>query len=121
MPQEITGPLDNSPRAQAERERVLRKFDALKDIHGAENYKTFLTPEEQLVLMNGMADKAIEWHDEKLAKVALAKFMAFTRGKPPTSKQLETLLMEILTVDERISLMGHFALLKREQNLSSRN
>jgi hypothetical protein len=118
---EITDPLDNSSRAKAERERVLRKFDALKDIHGAENYKTFLTPEEQLVLMNGMANKAIEWYDERLAKVALAKLMAFTGGKPPTSKQLETLIMEILTLDERIALMGHFAILKRQENLSSRN
>jgi hypothetical protein len=71
--------------------------------------------------MNGIANKVIEWYDEKLAKVALAKFMAFTGGKPPTSKQLETLFMEILTLDERIALMGHFALLKRDKNLSSRN
>jgi hypothetical protein len=117
---EITDPLDNSPRAQAERERVLRKFEALKNIHGAENYKTFLTPEEQLILMNGMANKAIEWYDERLAKVALAKFMAITGGKRPTSKQLET-VMEVLTVDERTALMGHFAILKRQENQSSRN
>ena len=117
----MTDPLDNSPHAQAERARVLRKYVALKDIHGAKNYKTFLTPEEQLVLMNGMANKAIEWYDERLAKLAIAKIGAATGGKPPTPKQLETLIMKILTEDERISLMGHFALLKREQNLSSRN
>ena len=121
MPEDLTDPLNNSSRVQAERERVIRKFEALKDIHGAANYKTFLTPQEQLVLMNGMAAKAIEWYDEKLAKVALAKFMAFTGGKPPSSKQWDTLLMEILTLDERIALMGHFALLKREKNWSSRN
>ena len=110
MEQKSNNPLEENNFPQAERDRVFEKYQTLSNLFGAEKAKERLTPHETHVLMNTLANKAIEHYDAKLAQIAIWKIGRATGGKPPASKEeMLRLSEECLNTDEKAALVGYFS------------
>ena len=116
MPEKKINPLEENDIPQHERDRVIEKYMTLSNLYGAEKAKTHLTQEESLVLLNTLANKAIEHYDEKLAQIAIGKIGKATGGKPPSSNaEMARLVDKLLNTDEKAAFMGFLAKKMRER------
>ena len=117
MPEKINPLEENNSISQAEKDRVFEKYIALKDLYGnPEIAKQHLTPDEMLIFINLLADKAVEHFDPKLAQIAIMKIGRATGGKPPKSnEEMARLAKKHLNIDETAALMGFLAKIMREQ------
>ncbi len=110
MQQKSNNPLEENDFPQAERDRVLQKFQTLSNLYGDKKAEELLTPHEMLVLMNTMANQAIEHYDEKLVQTALFKIRLALGGKVPSSSQeFARISGECLNQDEKAALIAYYA------------
>ncbi len=117
MQERSNNPLDVNDFSQEERDRVLQKYQTVINLYGGGKAKEHLTPEEMVILMNTMANKAIEKYDEKLAQTAIWKIAKATGGKMPTSSaEMARLSEKMLNTDEKAALIGYFAQKTRNPN-----
>lgn len=120
MPEKNFNPLEENDIPQHERDRVFEKYQTLTNLYGAEKAKAQLTSEESLVLINTLANKAIEHYDEKLAQTAIWKIGKATGGKPPSSNaHMASLVEKLLNRDEKAAFMGFLARKMREPRKKS--
>ena len=110
MQQNNNNPLEENDFPQAERDRVLQKFETLSNLYGESKAEEMLTARETLILINTMANRAIEDYDEKLVQTALFKIQLALGGKVPTSSQeLVRVSGECLNQAEKGALIAYYA------------
>ncbi len=110
MQQKEDNPLGEKNFSQAERDRVLQKFEMLTNLYGQEKAQDLLSENEMSVMMNIVANEAIERYDEKLVEIAFMKIRKAMGNKPPKSEEeLVRLSDKCLNTDEKAALIGYYA------------